>query len=91
MRTPATPRTCPDCREASTGRCRFHRPAPALVTDDSRRCPACGAEALEFFVTLRRAVNPEANIIENRGPHRGRSFHVAADCQACGEIFEVKQ
>jgi hypothetical protein len=62
----------------------------ALLLDDATRtCPACRHDALDYYVTLRRACYAEAACVETRGPRAGRPYHVAAGCERCGAQFEV--
>ncbi len=59
-----------------------------LTNDHGRDCPKCQGW-LEYAVTFNRADHAAADEVENSGPRKGQHFHTFADCQDCGEVFEV--
>jgi hypothetical protein len=93
---------CPDCGKIRRKDNRFTvgcrcatTSAPATKTDttiadDSRRCPSCAAEALEFHTSIGKPRNASAAIVTDAGPRKGQVFYVSAGCEACGASFEVR-
>lgn len=63
--------------------------ATLIANDHGRDCPTCTVGRLEFAVTLRRAEHPEADEVVTSGARKGQHFHTFADCQSCGDVFEV--